>query len=255
MNKFTILLSAVLVASCSQKNNIDFSINEVSKSYLNIEYINSPLGEEKNGKIDTDPLFRIDGFDCLTFVETTIAKNKSQSNYPNKIEKELNKIRYKNGEISFTNRNHFTSIDWLPNNENILENITDKVFSKSTKTNTIINKKEWFLKTHNIKVLAEDKISTLTYMPIRELTKENIKNIPHESIILIVRPNWNLKEKIGTNLDVSHLGFAIKKDNSIIFRHASKTYQKTIEEDLYTYLKQYEDSKTIKGFSIIKIIN
>lgn len=255
MKKNITIISLIYLCSCTYINANTKSIDEISKSHINIKYINGPLGEGENGKVDKDPLFRTDAFDCLTYVETVVAEKISNSKDIKEIEKKLSKIRYKDGVVSFTNRNHFTSIDWLPNNNKIIKNITCETFDKCSETNTKINKQKWLDKNHNIKTKMPEKYSKVEYFQIKDLNKENIKNIPHESIILIVRPNWNLKKQIGTNLDISHLGFAIKKDNEIIFRHASQKYKKVTEENLFEYLKQYENSKTIKGFSVIKIQN
>ena len=78
--------------------------------------------------------------------------------------------------------------------------------------------------------------------------------IPHASIIEIVRPNWHLKDKIGTNLHVSHVGFAIRNSaGDLLFRHASSEHQKVEEVKLIDYLGRYCDSPTIKGINVQKI--
>jgi len=66
----------------------------------------------------------------------------------------------------------------------------------------------------------------------------------------IVRPNWNLQDKIGTNLHISHLGFIIWQDNQPYFRHASSESKKVVNVSLKSYLKDMLKSPTIKGVNI-----
>ena len=107
--KFIYFLFLILVG-CS-KNNIDY----IGQEYLGTKYQFDPLGEEKAP--DNDPLIRTDAFDCMTFVETSIAHGD--------IEK-LTNIRYKDGIIDIKNRNHFTELDWLENNKDLFENVSDE---------------------------------------------------------------------------------------------------------------------------------
>ena len=87
----------------------------VSQSFLGKPYlVGGPLGEGPIAKYDQDPLFRFDGFDCTTFIETTLALALSHD-FPEFFGKLL-KLRYQNGLVSFTTRNHFVELDWNPNN-------------------------------------------------------------------------------------------------------------------------------------------
>ena len=95
------LLSFLILAACSFNANHQ----SVGEKYLGISYCLDPLGEEKLP--DIDPLIRFDAFDCVTFVETVLADGN---------EDKLTKIRYKNAQVSFFNRNHFIESDWLKNN-------------------------------------------------------------------------------------------------------------------------------------------
>ena len=88
----------------SPNKKID-KINYYSSLFKGKVYQNSPLGEGKNGKYDKDDLYRFDKFDCLTFVETVLALTIS-SNF-NEFKKNINNIRYKNGKVKFSSRNHF----------------------------------------------------------------------------------------------------------------------------------------------------
>ena len=94
------LLFFLLLAGCCV-----FDTTFTGQSFLGVPYMNSPLGE--GVMPDSDPLIRFDAFDCTTFVETVLAGGDVNK---------LNKIRYKNGNVGFLNRNHFIESDWLINN-------------------------------------------------------------------------------------------------------------------------------------------
>src|ERR1035437_2644460 len=48
-------------------------LNQVSAALLGKPYQLGPLGEGKFGAEDPDPLYRLDAFDCTTFIETVMA--------------------------------------------------------------------------------------------------------------------------------------------------------------------------------------
>ena len=99
--------------------------------------------------------------------------------------------------------------------------------------------------------------SIIPYIPLTALFdkdgKENnylFEQIPNASIIEIIRPNWDLSKEIGTNLNVSHLGFAIWEKDKILFRQASSTEHKVIDVPLIDYLRNTLKSPTIKGINV-----
>ena len=95
MKWFYLILLPIVCTACTQTT--------IGEKYLGTQYIRDPLGEQKLP--DTDPLVRFDAFDCTTFVETVLADGD--------VEK-LNKIRYKDGEVDFLNRNHFIEYNPIP---------------------------------------------------------------------------------------------------------------------------------------------
>jgi hypothetical protein len=91
----------------------------IAESQLGKPYANGPLGESGFDPIDSDPLYRLDKFDCTTFIETVMANaychgKKNQLNQC--ISVQMRKIRYEQGKISFKTRKHITEFDWLPQN-------------------------------------------------------------------------------------------------------------------------------------------
>ncbi len=247
-----------------------------SHYFLKRRYLLGALGEGKNGNMDKNPLYRTDSFDCQTYVSTVLALVKS--NNLTEFKKRIIDIRYSNNQPSFLTRNHFVSADWNTNNRSkgYLVDITKRIFDKQGEpvyalARAEINKASWVKniirrKKNNSELGYElkQKINglktvkaTIPYIPLNSLFFANqeantflFNQIPSGAIIEIVRPNWDLTKSIGTRLNVSHIGFAIRKDNQLYFREASQIKKKVVDILLTKYLKKYINSPTIKGINI-----
>src|SRR3990167_2417734 len=217
------------------------SIDHLSHSFLEKPYITNPQGEGTDAEFDSAPLYRFDGFDCVTFVNNILAL--SLSHNLSEFQKKLLQINYYHAEAKYENRFHFMSLDWNPQNRknNIVRDVTCEILDEKKNPIAIfaegeIDKPNWFLKKSENETDARKK-----------LLKKYSEKFKKE----IVRPNWNLREKIGTNLHVSHLGFAIrKKSGELFFRHASSENKCVVEILLSDYLKNVLDSPTIKGINV-----
>jgi hypothetical protein len=76
-----------------------------------LPYVPSALGEGRGP--DPDPRFRLDAFDCMTFVETAVALGSASSLEEAKAA--LDDVRYA-GPPSIRARNHEVMSQWLPQN-------------------------------------------------------------------------------------------------------------------------------------------
>jgi hypothetical protein len=101
-------------------------LERVSAPLVGKPYELGPLGEG-----DKLPLYRLDAFDCTTFVETVMANAYC---YPagkaDCLEAEMERIRYRGKAPSFRDRNHVPELDWLPNNvrRGFLKDLSDSLF-------------------------------------------------------------------------------------------------------------------------------
>lgn len=269
-------------------NSMTQRIDWFSKHFLGKVYILGSLGEGPTAQFDQYPRYRMDGFDCDTYVNTVLAL--ALANSLPSFQQCSKSVRYKNGRISYINRNHFTSLDWNKNNQKlgILKDITlsikdEQKHSPALMSTTLINKPGWYahkntstirLSTngtadHNL-LLEElkkqgsqlERVETrIPYIPLSALfNSKNEPNqylfsqIPDGSIIEIIRPNWDLRKLIGTSIDVSHLGFAIRHKGQLNFRQASSQYGKVVEVSLINYLRDARVSPTIKGINVQVIV-
>jgi hypothetical protein len=270
------------------KSEMSERLDVISQQFLNKPYLLGALGEGRQGKFDQFPLYRTDAFDCETFVDTVlaVALAKDQTGFKQCI----NQIRYRHGQVSFLARNHFTDLDWNRNNQQqgFVKDITKQLHDQQNQpifknATAQINKPSWYqhFTLENIRLLnnnpderskrltllkqrgsqLETVVSTIPYIPLTALFdkdgKKNIfllKQIPDGAIIEIVRPNWNLKDEIGTNLNVSHLGFGFWRKDVLMFSEASSTHQRTIEIPLAEYLQKFLQSPTIKGINVHAVV-
>jgi|GEM_PF-4918278 len=123
----------------SASNAADFPriLDKISGSLNQRPYKNGPLGEE-NGE-DPDPLYRLDVFDCTTYLETVMANalcTRFGTASPKCLREKMQAIRYSGEETSFATRNHIPEIDWLPNN-------AKRGFIKDLRESFFPEAKEW----------------------------------------------------------------------------------------------------------------
>ncbi|MNT78847.1 hypothetical protein D3C72_2181220 [compost metagenome] len=60
------------------------------------------------------------------------------------------------------------------------------------------------------------------YIGKKDLLNEKVlSRIPSGAIFNVVRPAWDLKEAVGTALDVSHQGFVVQENGETYIIHAS----------------------------------
>lgn len=254
-------------------------IDLFSQAFKEIPYgAGGPLGEGEIGRFDQDPLYRFDAFDCTTYIETVISLALSQE--VNGFENKMDMIRYENGEVDYLKRNHFPSLQWVPNNikNGLFKEINHLILPASERkmAEAVINLPGWLkaIKIEEIKAplaTLEERQNLLEelrghavdytptnarieYLPIAVLlTKPHVlKNIPNGSVVNFVRPNWDLTDVIGTHMNVSHQGFIFQGKSGPILRHASTT-GKVKEEALLEYLKRFENHATLKGIHLLQV--
>ncbi len=282
---FVILISSPVLSASS----VNEYIIKNSSDFLGTPYLLSPLGEGKG--IDPDPLYRFDKFDCLTFVETVLAKSYADFG-GNQYEKEINaklgpmnytkvlaswiavdkynntafeilmnKIRYnlKLGNISFETRNHFQNPDWIRSNakyvKNISRDISKKLGKKEFISEIVLDRQNWFKKNYNIDIKIPKENVKLSYIPFKYFDKKFIDLIDKPYIFMTVIKDDSLVEKVGTQSDVSHTGFLIKKDNKLYLRHASRIAKKVIDSEFFDYISKLQKNPKYLGFSLLEILD
>lgn len=232
---------------------LELKLIESSASLLGKPYAVSPLGESSG--IDADPLVRYDKFDCTTYVETSLALALASDS--TEVVSYMNRIRYKDGKVDFMTRNHFTNVDWVKNNLWLFREATLNFYPElAHRQSTLIQKKNWFDKNFNLKFDGGDEVSVLNYLSFDELKKNPslLNQLPSLVIFNLVRKNWSLVAKIGTDLDISHQGFILRTEKGFVARHASQRHQITMEQPIDVFIAEMQKtSNTVVGIQILKL--
>jgi len=98
-------------------------INWISNRFKGSIYLLGSLGEGPQARYDQFPTYRVDAFDCDTYVNTVLALALDTvlalalGTTLETFQQCLKFSRYKDGKQSYLNRNHFTSLDWNANNQ------------------------------------------------------------------------------------------------------------------------------------------
>ncbi|MDR1009209.1 MAG: DUF1460 domain-containing protein [Rickettsiales bacterium] len=219
-------------------------IADTSAQFVGAEYLIDPLGEGVG--YDSDPLVRFDAFDCLTFVETVLALENGVN---------LNDIRYKDGRVDFVARHHFLAADWVPNNRRIVRDATRTLGLPFTLQYTTIDRAAWFRKVHGISVDASPVVVESVFIPkvdIKAYRGRIVSLVWRPMVVAFVTSDMDLREKVGTDLVYSHIGFLIPAKGTLLLRHASSTAKKVVDVDFFKYV---EGRTSIKGVSILEPIS
>lgn len=210
-------------------------IDDPGREYLGVAYVADPLGE--GVAPDSDPLVRDDAFDCVTFVETSLAGGDVQN---------LNKIRYKDGVVDFVNRNHFIETDWLANNDDLVTDVT-KQYGDVSVRHVVIDKQSWLRAVHGIDSDFAPVAVDLNYIPYEQVAGINVTK---PMIVLFISGQFEKSGKIGTDLAVRHIGFLLPGG---VLRHASSQYGRVMDVDFYQYARARAENKNNLGIMLVEI--
>lgn len=169
---------------------------------------------------------------CQDYVETVLAQAVSTNpENPQEVEKNKSAIQYSRQPNNYFTRNHFPAGDWIPNN-------IQKHYVYYSDLNTAVlshveNRVAWCETQNKVSPKAcREKFKktevNLRYIPLKNLPDVSDK-IPDGSILFIVNPKkYTL---------ISHMGFAIQKNNVLYLRSASSLAGKVKDYVLLDYLR------------------
>lgn len=208
----------------SKPEPVSEQIDYFSEKFLGTPYKAHTL----TGDINTPEIFTVNlrGMDCFTYIDYVEALRLSESE--DKFNPNLKKIRYKDAEVSFKNRNHFFS-DWPIRNSNNIVDVTHEISGN----NAVVVQKSLNLKKDGTTFLPGIPVEhrEFYYIPSSNLNKEIISKLRTGDYI-------GMYTEID-GLDVSHTGIIIKNSDGVFLRHASskKSNQKVVDENFREYIK------------------
>jgi hypothetical protein len=198
--------------------------------------------------------------DCTTFVELTVARWLAMQSDSLTFEEQVQQLRYRNGNIDgYLSRLHYFT-DWVAQNSSrgIWHELTPESDSTLWHTDTLTLN---FMSQHpqsypylKANPWAVDSLRTIEkeyiHYPIHYIGKEHLALSPEE---LPIR-NGDIIALVTTieGLDVTHLGFAVWKGNTLHLMHASMKHERVITDELslYEYLK---GRKSCPGVRIVRL--
>jgi hypothetical protein len=214
-------------------------------------YGDSPLGEG-SGR-DPDPTFRLDQFDCVTFVETVLALGRARS--VAEARALLDEVRYR-GPPSYRSRNHYVESQWLPSlaGERWLQDVTPEVAGEDAVQVTVRHElADWLAAARSGRLLAgldpremPSGESRLGLVPIGKV-RSVVSRIPHGTVVIVVR-----EERQGRPSRVAHMGLVVVDERGRrAVRHASRDAGRVVEETLERFVARYEKPRKwpVEGFS------
>ena len=215
-------LNRILTES-SRIHDMGRRIDFLSRHFLDMTYSESTLIGDMNNPEAL--VINLEGVDCLTFIEYIEALRLSGSFED--FEKNLKKVRYKSGDVTFVNRNHFFT-DWVEFNANFIDEVTEEIAPEKIRRDQ--------------KLLNEKEDKTFFVQGIKPVMRE-IRYIPSEHVDGAVLNKLRTGNYIGIyshlkGLDVSHVGILIRDNEKVRLRHASSALKnrKVIDEDFMKYI-------------------
>jgi len=212
-----------IIGKSSQIDDPGRRIAFISEQFLGISYQESTLiGDEH---LPEDLVINLSGLDCFTLLDYVEALRRSDSFA--RFTAALKEVRYRDGVVSFTTRNHFFT-DWIDRNAAFVGDVTEQIGSgKARHVQKILNLKEdgsLFIK--GIKPVTR----SITYVPadaLDETVMRNLRTGDYAGIYSAMQ-----------GLDTSHVGIIIRKGDAIFLRHASSAadLRRVLDQDVRRYM-------------------
>jgi hypothetical protein len=195
-------------------------------------------------------------FDCTTYVETVgaLARSGGTKNfYP-----ELIRIRYKDGDTSFTGRNHFPEGDWIPNNISagslldVTESIANAAGLMARVEEKTLDRARWYARVQSssrgrslASVPAPEEWQKPQRVQLSYIAKEEldavIPFIPEGAVLNFVKKN-----REDVDVLIRHQGLFVTKgpngESGAFFRHSTtKGKIQTVPLKAYMRLQEAKD--------------
>jgi hypothetical protein len=229
-------------------------IDAISAMFMDAPYVLDALGDGVGR--DPDPLARYDAFDCQTYVEEVLAL--AMSSDAAEAGALRRAIRYGDDAPAFSNRRHFTELQWLPR---VIADgfVTDATTTYGAPTVDVRQSVPRSMITawkdgerfhepatlDNIFRAGDPATLAITVIPIKDAIGVAPKIRPG-SVVLFVR-----HEKPGLPLRTSHMGLVVGAGT---LRHASQAGKRVMDEPLAAYLSKAATwtSWPVQGIAILE---
>ena len=184
---------------------------------LSRQFLGFPYKSNLVGSADTPEVFvaSLDEFDCVTYIEIIVALARSSS--IDEFTESLRTIRYEEARVNWERRNHYMT-GWIRNNirEGILRRVPGQV--------PVVTK--------------ERMLNVVPGLPPR---KTRFQCVPKPAIGKLT-PHLKTGDLIffastRKHLDVFHCGIVVRAGDRTLMRHAARSRNGVVEQDLSEFLK------------------
>ena len=230
-----------------------------ARQLLGVPYVAKTLENNKEEKL----VVNLRQLDCTTYVETVLALTLCTRHGQNTFAdycRQLQLIRYRNGEVNYPTRLHYFT-EWIEDNTR-LGFVTERQAPNPpfTAVQTLnIN----FMTSHaNLYPMLTDKPAWINIIANteRSLTGKRYRYIPKESIAntKLFRQTIHNGDIIAITttkqgLDTSHIGIAVWHRDGLHLLNASQIRKVTVEEPmtLRTYMQKHPSQQGIRIISVV----
>lgn len=231
-------------------------IVEVARSFLGAPYVAGTLESDGEERL----LINEDSVDCTTFVELAVAQWLAKQDEGSAFEEQVQQLRYRDGVVDgYLSRLHYFT-DWVVENarrgvwQELAPTEDGGIWHTDTLTLSFMSEHPQsypYLKANAWAVDSMCKIEErYAHYPIHYIGKEHLNLTPAE---LPIR-DGDILALVTTikGLDVTHLGFAVWRGDTLHLMHASMTHGKVVvdERSLYEYLKT---RKSCPGVRVVRL--
>jgi hypothetical protein len=139
-------------------------IGDIARKNIGQPYELYLLGEFPYETTDDQPLFNLEKSDCVVFAEHTYAMALSQS--WEEFFWMLQRIRYKDGVIGVTTRNHYTEQDWDRQNAWLVKDVSTELAGDRAGTyKMVVDRSKFLKKRYNLDRDIPVETTTESYVP------------------------------------------------------------------------------------------
>ena len=149
--------------------------------------------------------------------------------------------------MDFVNRNHFIESDWIPNNSDLVKNVSAQ-YGKTAMRHVVIQRAAWLQRVHNIVSDDAPVAVDVEYIPYGNV---QVINNPAPLIVLFIVGNNKKSDTLGTDLAVVHIGFLLP-DGTL--RHASSSAGRVVDVNFYEYIAMRAKDKNNLGITLLEIL-
>jgi hypothetical protein len=239
-------IDLLLTETAKTNNTITERMSLFSEYFLETPYNIVCTGDGPYALYEPQPLVNFEETNCMVFCEHVLALSISDSwdNFFNNLQQ----IRYKDGIIGMRTRNHYTMGDWLPENNWLLDDVSQKVAGEFTKqvTRTISHKN--FFKSKGIsdlRYVKPDREITINYLPKEALAKVE-KNYQNGDVLALLFAN-------KSDIFSAHMLMVYKQDGNTIIRESSSSKMTTFDTPYPEWTKKIENSDRYIGIAVMRI--